>query len=328
MTNIFVLREKIIYFYRRHAGLLRRLFQMLVAFMLLMLMRGYIGYNETFTSVPVILVITLCCAVLPWGFITGIMALIMLAHLYSLSVEALAAGVLLLLVLLLLYFAFSPRNILLFLLTPILYACHLHYVLPVAAGLLFAPGSCAAVVFGVILSHFIEYIHTNETVLIQSWRGSDVMENFRRIVDGAFTAPELWILVVSVIVSTMIVYYVRRTSFNRSWIAAIVTGSVCQLLIILIGDMFYDSDMELVPIFLGMAGSIVIEFIIRLFAFNVDYSHVETVQFEDDDYYYYVKAVPKVQVSLPSRKVKTISNAADPADGEEDHPDAETHGEI
>lgn len=328
MTNIFVLREKIIYFYRRHAGLLRRLFQMLVAFMLLMLMRGYIGYNETFTSVPVILVITLCCAVLPWGFITGIMALIMLAHLYSLSVEALAAGVLLLLVLLLLYFAFSPRNILLFLLTPILYACHLHYVLPVAAGLLFAPGSCAAVVFGVILSHFIEYIHTNETVLIQSWRGSDVMENFRRIVDGAFTDPGLWILVVSVIVTTMVVYYVRRTSFNRSWITAIVTGSVCQLLIILIGDMFYDSDMELVPIFLGMAGSIVIEFIIRLFAFNVDYSHVETVQFEDDDYYYYVRAVPKVQVSLPSRKVKTISNAVDSADGEEDQPDTETHGKT
>jgi hypothetical protein len=31
---------------------------------------------------------------------------------------------------------------------------------------------------------------------------------------------------------------------------------------------------------------------------NLDYARTERVQFEDDDYYYYVKAVPKKMVAV------------------------------
>ena len=47
--------------------------------------------------------------------------------------------------------------------------------------------------------------------------------------------------------------------------------------------------------------------IIQFFEFNVDYNRTEKVQFEDDEYYYYVKAVPKVNVSTPERTVKRIN---------------------
>ena len=39
----------------------------------------------------------------------------------------------------------------------------------------------------------------------------------------------------------------------------------------------------------------------------MDYKHTENVQFEDDDYYYYVKAIPKNKVAAPDRKVKSIT---------------------
>jgi hypothetical protein len=35
--------------------------------------------------------------------------------------------------------------------------------------------------------------------------------------------------------------------------------------------------------------------VVQFFKTVVDYSRVENTQFEDDDYYYYVKAVPKLQ---------------------------------
>ncbi len=44
--------------------------------------------------------------------------------------------------------------------------------------------------------------------------------------------------------------------------------------------------------------------------FCVDYSRTENIQFEDDEYYYYVKAVPKVGVSAPEKKVKHITEDA------------------
>ena len=40
----------------------------------------------------------------------------------------------------------------------------------------------------------------------------------------------------------------------------------------------------------------------------LDYTAVEHVQFEDDDYYYYVKAVPKIDVAMPTMNVTTFSD--------------------
>ena len=54
---------------------------------------------------------------------------------------------------------------------------------------------------------------------------------------------------------------------------------------------------------LGIALGLVLEF----FFFSVDYSRTENIQFEDDEYYYYVKAVPKVGVSVPEKQVKHIT---------------------
>jgi len=46
---------------------------------------------------------------------------------------------------------------------------------------------------------------------------------------------------------------------------------------------------------------------VQFFKFNLDYSRTEKVQFEDDEYYYYVKAVPKMTVATPEKKVKKIT---------------------
>jgi hypothetical protein len=57
---------------------------------------------------------------------------------------------------------------------------------------------------------------------------------------------------------------------------------------------------------LGTAVSLVIIKIIEFFVFHVDYNRAENVQFEDDEYYYYVKAIPKITVAAPSPTVKRI----------------------
>jgi len=46
---------------------------------------------------------------------------------------------------------------------------------------------------------------------------------------------------------------------------------------------------------------------LQFFVFNVDYSRTELVQFEDDEYYYYVKAVPKITLATPEKSVKRIN---------------------
>jgi hypothetical protein len=77
----------------------------------------------------------------------------------------------------------------------------------------------------------------------------------------------------------------------------------------LFGDMQYDTNIDLTKVFIGVFLSILVELLVEFFCFMVDYTRIESVQFEDDDYYYYVKAVPKVTVSDSVRTVKTFSTS-------------------
>ena len=42
---------------------------------------------------------------------------------------------------------------------------------------------------------------------------------------------------------------------------------------------------------------------------TLDYTRVERLQFEDDEYYYYVKAVPKALIAQQQRNVKRFSGS-------------------
>ena len=64
---------------------------------------------------------------------------------------------------------------------------------------------------------------------------------------------------------------------------------------------------------LGSILAIVIAKIIEFFRFCVDYSRTEKVQFEDDEYYYYVKAIPKMTVAAQDKTIKKINTQRRPS---------------
>ena len=66
---------------------------------------------------------------------------------------------------------------------------------------------------------------------------------------------------------------------------------------------------SILGLIVGSIFAVLIAKVVEFFGFNVDYSRTEKVQFEDDEYYYYVKAVPKVTVAAPARTVKKINSS-------------------
>ena len=58
---------------------------------------------------------------------------------------------------------------------------------------------------------------------------------------------------------------------------------------------------------IGSVFSAAIAFVLQFFFFNLDYSRIERLQFEDDDYYYYVKAIPKSLVTEKDMKIKRFN---------------------
>ena len=59
---------------------------------------------------------------------------------------------------------------------------------------------------------------------------------------------------------------------------------------------------------LGTLGSLLLALVVEFFVLSVDYSRTEYTQFEDDEYYYYVKAVPKMSIAVSNKKVKKINS--------------------
>ena len=77
----------------------------------------------------------------------------------------------------------------------------------------------------------------------------------------------------------------------------------------------FDTNVPIGGVIIGSIFSVLIAMVVQFFAFNVDYSRTEKVQFEDDEYYYYVKAIPKITVATPSRTVKKINASRKRASG-------------
>ena len=309
LTSIFEVRKKIIEGYGQFEYVIVPAFKFAAAFLLILMINEHIGFNQGLTNQLLDVIIALICTLVPVNFMAGIMVVLILAHLYTLSLETMIVGAVIFLLMFLLYFRFSPKDTIMILLLPLAFAAHVEYAIPVTAGLLFAPGSAVGVGFGVIIVKYLSFVEQNKAVLENSEIGPATVDNFRNIIDALLQNRSMWILAAAFAAAVIVVYFIRRLETAHSWTIAIIAGNVMILFVLLFGDMQYDTNIDLNKVFLGTALSLAVELLVEFFCFMVDYTRIESVQFEDDDYYYYVKAVPKVTVSDSLRTVKTISTS-------------------
>ena len=309
LTSIFEVRKKIIEAYGRYEYIIAPAFKFAVAFLLILTIDKHIGFNAGLTNKLLGVIIALVCTLVPMNFTAGIMVMLVLAHLYTLSLETMIVAGVIFMLMLLLYFRFSPKDTVMLLLLPLAFVAHVEYAIPVVAGLLFAPGSAVGVGFGVIITKYLSYVEQNKTVLGNSEIGPATVDNFRNIVDALMQNKAMWIMAAAFAAAAIVVYFIRRVETAHSWTIAIIAGNVVELFVLLFGDMQFDTNIDLGKVFLGVFLSLIVELLVEFFCFMVDYTRIENVQFEDDDYYYYVKAVPKVTVSDSLRIVKTISTS-------------------
>ena len=94
---------------------------------------------------------------------------------------------------------------------------------------------------------------------------------------------------------------------DYAWDAGILAGILTMLFVFFLGNFWYGVGVNIVPLLLGLVLAGLLAELYRFLIFSVDYTRTEYSQFEDDDYYYYVKAVPKITVAAPEPKTQTIN---------------------
>ena len=159
---------------------------------------------------------------------------------------------------------------------------------------------------GVIVYYFLEYAKANAPALSNSTTET-LLQNLTMIIDGMLQNKLMMLTAVAFIVTTVVVFLIKSLSIDYAWPIAIGTGMVVNMVILLVGEFSLDLSASIASMIVGNVVAALIMLALQFFIFAVDYSRTERVSFEDDDYVYYVKAVPKMSVSTPHVNVKRIN---------------------
>lgn len=305
MTNLLVFREQLKKFYSKYELYITPLCKFLLALVSLLVINSRIGYMSTLKNAAVVLILALLCSFLPINLTIVIAAAVTLAHLYAFSVECAIVALAVFLLLFILYFRFSPKDTLAVLLTPICFVLKIPYVMPIAVGLIGTPASSVAVASGVIVYYMLAGMNESASVL-NTFDADGMVDKFRYCIDTLMGNRAMMVAIVAFATTVLVVWFIRRLSIDHAWTIAMITGALLNILILLFGDLMYSTDISIIGLILGSIVSVLLVKVLQFFVFNVDYSRTEMVQFEDDEYYYYVKAVPKNTVATPEKRVKTI----------------------
>ena len=305
MTKLLLWKQKVKEFYGEHDFWITPLFKFLLAFVVFLQINGLLGFMRQIDNIFVVLILSLICAVFSINVMTILACLLILGHCYAVGIETAGFAAVLLVLLMILFLRFTSEDNVALILTPISFTLHIPAAVPVGCGILRGASSAVPSGCGVILYFFMKLVKDRATVL--QGNETEPLQKLQLLLDGVLKNEEMWLTVVVFAAVVVIVSVISRASFDYAWRIAIVTGSVVYIVIMVFGSMFMSVSTELAGIILSGVAAIMIGFVIEFFELGVDYSRTENVQFEDDEYYYYVKAVPKVGVQMPEKQVKHIT---------------------
>lgn len=306
MTSLLVWKEHMRAFYAKNSMIIQPVLRFLFGLCTYMSLNRALGYMAELANPIVVLVMALVSAALPWGVTVFMAGCLMIAHVYAVSLEMALIALILLLVIATLYYGFKPGDSVLMILTPMAFVLQIPYAIPLLVGLGGSLFSVIPVSCGVFLYYLLLYVKQNAGVLTND-STVDLVQKYTQIIQSVVFNQTMMVMVLACALGILVVYLIRRLSMDYAWGVAIAAGAVAQLLVIFMGDFLFSVSVPVIPMIFGLAVSCLLAVIYNFFIFSVDYTRTEYVQFEDDDYYYYVKAVPKMTVATPEFKVQKIN---------------------
>ena len=293
MDSIFVIRGRVQELYASHSRIFDKAVQFIVALAAFYLINDNVGFLSAAASPVATLALSIICTFFPPIITVLVATALILAHMYAVSLGVLAVTAMVFLIMYIFYFRLTPKMAMVVLLTPIAFMLKIPYVIPIAYALMSTPICLVAISCGTIVYYMLAYVKT----------AAAGMEG-----EGAvFQSNEMWVVIVAFIICFLLVYTLRRQAMDHAWKIAIGAGAVANVILIVIGDIALGVHTSYVSLILGNVAAVIAGLILELFFFSVDYARSENLQYEDDEYYYYVKAVPKLSVATPEKTVKRIN---------------------
>lgn len=306
MTYFLVWKEKLKAIYQRYEAIGIPIFKFLMACSGIFFINGIIGYNARLRSFPVIMIFCLCSTFATVPVIVLSLFLFAILHIYFMS-KLLA--IVMLVILMILYFLllrFIPSQILVLWALPILFIMKIPYMLPILLGLISTPVSVISVSCATIFFFFLQILR-DAIAIPADLKLENTLQLYQSVLERLLHHEQMLMTMAAFSLVIGVTYFVRRRKIDHAFELAIAAGALTNILFFLIADLKSNSSEKIVAMIFQTILAAGIVSLIQCFRFTLDYHRIENVQFEDDDYYYYVKAIPKMQVTAPQVKIKRIN---------------------
>ena len=306
MDGVFVIKGKLQEIYAQRSLVIDKAVQFVLALLTFYTINQNVGFMKAAASPAATLALAVICTFFPPIMTVLAATAVVLVHMYAVSIGTLAVTAVVFLVMYIFYFRLTPKMAVVVLLMPIAFAFKIPFAVPLAYALISAPVCMVAVACGTITYFMMEYVKKAAPGLSGSGL-SGIMSEIPAYLKQVFQNKEMWITIVAFVITFLVAYTLRRQSMNHAWKIAIAAGTIAYVSVNIAGDMALGVHTSYGMLGAGSAAAVVIGFVLELFFFAVDYTKSESLQYEDDEYYYYVKAVPKLSVAKPEKTVKRIN---------------------
>ena len=303
MHKILELREAYRLLYSKYSMYIEAVIKFVVALVALIVINSHVGAMEILKNPLVVILISLVCAVLPKTLSAMLVMLTIVGHMFAISIEVALIVLVMFIVMYLLFFRFTSKESAVLVIMPILCAIGIPYIMPIILGLVASPVSAVSLIFGTLV-YFILSFFGNDFENIVEIAKDDGFEVLSMFIEKVMKNMAFYYCIIALVVVLVLVYVLKRLSMDYSWIIAVCAGGGIQIIVFLVGCFMFDMSLfcSILSVILGGLLTVVIAWFLQFFLHSVDYTKAEKVQFEDDDYYYYVKAVPKIKVAAPAKK--------------------------
>ena len=305
MKRLLKIKEFIKTFYEKYdryvLGLVRFVFGTLVFMTILY----HTGYNATISNPFVAVGLALIAAFLPSYMITVIGALLIAIQFLSVSLEIAVIALIIFVLMLLLYFVFkADKSWMLMLSMMICLWGFTPAIIPI--GLLISPVETIVLVFG-FLTYGLVAIVRKDYSMLSSGGNLSTGARINLLLTDLLSNENFILLLITLSASVLLVSMVRRSKINHAPLVAIVAGDLLFLISFLLGNYFLDISVNVLSLSVGFVLNILATFILIALVLGMDYKRTEEVQFEDDEYYYFVKAIPKVAIPITRKRRENIT---------------------
>lgn len=293
MEQLLKFRRLCINVAEEYAFIFLPLLKFAVAYLAFSTINAQIGYMERLDNMFILLAMALLSAVLPNMVMIMLAAALLIIQSYGVHLFAFVFVVLMLLLLYIFLQRFSGKYSLLLILTPMAVHLGLAPLVPVVGGLLLGPAALLPVCSGTLIYSVIAVVAESA----QAVHGVEIKEFtmvITQLLDGLMARTDTVLLLIIMASVFLVVYALRRLSVPYAWQIALFCGAAAFLALLFVGGFFMETTLTVGSMLPGILAAIVIGEAVTFFCWGLEYKKTQRLQFEDDDYYYYVKAVPKV----------------------------------